>query len=407
MHVGDFVVSLDIGTSTIKVIVGEIQNGALNIVGIGTAHSGGINKGAIVDIDLTAQSILEALAEAERMVNFDIRDVFIGVSGNHINIQLSPGVVAVLSENKEITKNDVERAIEASKVIILPPNKEIIEVIPKEFIVDGLSGIKDPVGMIGGRLEVISTVITGSITVMHNLFRTIEKTGLNVAGFVLLSLAAGEVALSKDEKNLGIAYIDIGKGTTDISIFQGEELVDSIVLTIGGEYITNDISIGLKTPADAAEHVKVRYGTASIETAFEDIKFRVPRLGSNYDEEFTQVDLARIIEPRIREIFSVVISEINRLGYNTDFAGGIVLSGGVAATNNILKIAEEMFGTSVRVAAPTYIGAKDPSFTNGVGILVYTIKKILRKPTKGGTSKSKRSGGSVGGKIKGWFKDFV
>lgn len=407
MHVSDYVVSLDIGTATIKVIVGEIKNGLLNIVGIGTAESEGINKGAIVDIDLTAQSILEAISEAERMVDFEIRDVYIGVSGNHINIQLSQGVVAVLSDNKEINKDDIERAIDASRVIVLPPNKEIIEVIPKEFVVDGLGGIKDPIGMIGGRLEVISTVITGSMTVMHNLFRTIEKTGLNIAGFVLLSLAAGEVALTKDEKNLGIAYIDIGKGTTDIAIYQQEELADSIVLPVGGEYITNDISIGLKTPADAAEHVKVRYGTASEETAFEDIKFRVPRIGSNYDEEYTQVDLARIIEPRIREIFSLVISEIHRLGYNTDFPGGIVLSGGVAATNNILKIAEDMFETSVRVAAPTYIGAKDPSFTNGVGILVYTLKKIHKKPLKGSTSKTKRGSNSVAGRIKGWFKDFV
>lgn len=407
MHVSDYVVSLDIGTSSVKVIVGEIKNGALNIVGIGSAESDGINKGAIVDIDLTAQSILNAVADAERMINFEIRDIFIGVSGNHINIQLSPGVVAVLSDNREIDQNDVERAIEASKVIVLPPNKEIIEVMPKEFIVDGLGGIKDPVGMIGGRLEVISTVITGSMTVMHNLYRTVDRTGLHIAGFVLLPLAAGELVLSKDEKNLGIAYIDIGKGTTDISIYQQEELVDTLVLPVGGEYITNDISIGLKTPADAAEYVKVRYGTASVDTAFDDIKFRVPRIGSNFDEEFTQVDLARIIEPRIREIFSVIISEIQRLGYTTEFPGGVVLSGGVAATNNILTIAEEMFDSTVRVAAPTYLGAKDPSFTNGVGILVYTLKKILKRPLKSASGKSKQAGKSMSESIRDWFKDFV
>ncbi len=408
MNNNDFIVSLDIGTSKVRVIIGEMSHGVLNIIGIGVSESDGIKKGAIIDIELTAQSIKEAVESAERMVEIDIKEVFIGVSGNHIELLLSQGVVAVSSEDREINTVDIERVVQASKVIALPPNNEIIDVIPKEFIVDGLGGIKDPRGMIGVRLEVISTIIIGSKTVIHNLIRTIEMAGLKISGFILSPLAASQVALSKDEMNLGIVLVDIGKGTTDISIFEQEELRESIVIPIGGEYITNDISIGLKTQMNIAEQVKVKYGTASIENSCEDIRFRVPRIGSNYDKEYNQIELAQIIEPRIREIFSIIHNEVHKLGYTNEIAGGYVITGGVVATNDILMIAQEELNTSVRIAAPDYIGVRDPSYTNGVGILLYSSKKVIQKPKQGNMIRgAKKNKSKIFNLLKDWFKEFV
>ncbi len=408
MNNNDFIVSLDIGTSKVRVIIGEISYGVLNIIGVGVSESEGIKKGAIVDIDLTAQSIREAVESAERMVEIDIKEVFVGVSGNHIDQHLSQGVVAVSSDDREIDTGDIERVVQASKVIALPPNKEIIDVVPKEFIVDGLGGIKDPRGMIGVRLEVTSTIVTGSKTIIHNLIRTIEKSGLQISGFVLLPLAASQVALSKDEMNLGIVLVDIGKGTTEVSIFEQEELKKSIVIPIGGEYITNDISIGLKTQMNIAEQVKLKYGIASIEDACEEIRFRVPRIGSNYDKEYNQIELAQIIEPRIREIFLIVRNEVNKLGYTKEITGGYVLTGGVASTNAILAIAQEELNPSVRVAIPDYIGVKDSSYTNGVGILLYSSKNVIQKSKHGNISgKSNKSNSKLFNWLKEWIKEFV
>lgn len=408
MNNNDYMVSLDIGTSKVRVIIGEISQGVLNIIGIGVSESEGIKKGDIVDIDLTAQSIREAIESAERMVEIDIREVFIGISCNHVDLLLSQGVVAVSSEDREIDASDIDRVVQASKVIALPPNKEIIEVIPKEFVVDGLSGINDPRGMIGVRLEVTSTIIIASKTIIHNLNRTIEKAGLKISGFVLLPLAASKVALSKDEMNLGIVLVDIGKGTTEISIFEQEELKGCIVIPIGGEYITNDISIGLKTQMNIADQVKLKYGIASIKNAIEEVKFRVPIIGNNYDKEYNQIELAQIIEPRVREIFSLVRNEVNKLGYTNEIAGGYVITGGVASMNDILSIAQEELNTSVRIAVPDYIGVRDSSYTNGVGILLYSSKKALQKPKHGNVTRSaKNNKFKIFNRLKNWFKEFV
>lgn len=411
MNNNDVIVSLDIGTSKVRVIIGELNEGSLNIIGVGSANSEGLKKGAIVDIDKTVQSIREAIDHAERMVGISIDDVYVGISGNHIDLQFSHGVVAVSSVDKEISDTDIDRVIQASKVIALPPEREIIDVVPKEFIVDGLSGIRDPRGMIGVRLEVTVTIITGSKTILHNLIRTIEKTDLQIAGFILNPLAASNIALSKDEKNLGVILIDIGQGATTISVFEQGGLDKTTVLPLGGEYITNDISIGLRTQVNIAELVKLKYGISSLEEANEEVKFKVPRIGSNVDKEFTQMDLAHIIEPRVREMFAIIRDEIYRMGYSKEIPGGYVLTGGVAAMNGILGVAQDELGPSARIAMPDFIGVKDPSFVNGVGVIVYSSNNSIRRNYEqvltSSKSKRKAKGNGVLNRIKSFFSEFI
>ncbi len=404
----DVIVSLDIGTSKVRVIIGEISNGSLNIIGVGSADSEGIKKGAIVDIDQTVQSIRNAIDHAERMVGLTIDEVYVGISGNHIALQTSHGVVAVSSEDKEIRDTDIDRAIQASKVIALPPEREIVDVVPKEFIVDGLGDIRDPRGMMGVRLEVSATIITGSRTIIHNLIRTIEKSDLHIAGFILMPLASSQIALSKDEMNLGAVLVDIGKGTTTISLFEHGGLVKTTVIPLGGEYITNDISIGLRTQLDISEKVKLKYGIANFNESSDNVKFRVPRIGSNVEKEFTQKDIAHIIEPRVREMFQIITEEVYRIGYTKEIPGGYILTGGVLAMEGILSIAQEELLPSARIAMPDFIGVKDTSFTNGVGIILYASKNFIRRGGKqGSTSKSKRKSVISFEWFKNWLNEFI
>ena len=245
---GDYIATLDIGSSNVRVIVAEIENGKPHVAGIGSAVSRGMRKGAIIDIDHTVESIREAVDKAEQMVGIDISDVYVGISGDHISLQPSHGVVAVSGESREIGREDIERVLEASRMTALPPERAIIEVVPKQFIVDGLGGIRDPSRMIGVRLEVDAILVTGTKTIVHNVLRCVERASLTVSGFVLLPLAAGEYCLSPDEKNLGVVFADIGGGATSLAIFEHGHLVATAVVPIGGEYITNDIAIWTPNP---------------------------------------------------------------------------------------------------------------------------------------------------------------
>lgn len=366
----DTIVSLDIGTSKVRVIIGELNNGAINIIGVGSADSEGIRKGSIVDIDQTVQSIRNAVDHAERMVGLQISEVYVGISGNHISLQSSHGVVAVSNEDREIGEEDIDRVLQASRVIALPPEREIIDVVPKQYVVDGLEGIQDPRGMIGVRLEVEAMIVTGAKTAIHNLLRCVEKAGLRAAGLILMPLAAGQLALSKDEKMIGTALVDIGDGETTIAVFEQGNLAATSTLPIGGEYITNDISIGLRTQTEIAEKIKLKYGCALIADAAEDQVFKVTRIGSNLDKEFSQVDLSHIIEPRVQEIFHLIQMELRQLGFS-ELNGGYVLAGGTVSMPGMLAVAQEELATSVRIAVPDFIGVRDPSYTSGVGIIYY------------------------------------
>lgn len=373
MNSNEFYVSLDIGTSSVKVIIGEMINESLNIIGVGIVPSEGLRKGSIVDIDETVHSIRRAIEQAERMIGVEIRQVIVGVSGNHVSLQPSHGVVAVSSENREITIEDVMRVKDAAQVVSIPPEREIIDIIPKQFIVDGLDEITDPRGMIGVRLEMEGIIITGSKTILHNTLRCVEKAGLEIVDITLQPLAAGSFALSKDEKNLGVALLDIGGGSTTIAIFENGFLKKTSVLPIGGDHITKDLSIGLRTTTEDAEKIKVKYGYAYYNHASEEEVFSVPIIGSDQHQQFNQLEIADIIEARLEEMFDLVMDELERLGVY-DLPGGVVLSGGVAGTKGILELAQEVFQNRVRIAIPDYIGVREAQYTTAVGLIKFSYK---------------------------------
>lgn len=417
MNSQDFIVSLDIGTSKVRVIIGEINHHTFNIVGIGTASSTGIKKGSIVDIDATVQSIREAVSEAERMVGISITGVYAGLSGNHIQLQQTHGVVAVSSEDREIRQEDVERVIEAAKVIAIPPERVIVDVVPSEFVVDGVHEIQDPRGMIGVRLEMEGTLVTGSKTILHNIARCIERADLELHGLFLLPLAEAELVLSRDERNIGTALIDIGAGTSSIAVFMAGELVAHSVLSIGGDNITNDIAYVLYCATDMAERLKLKYGCAVIDQSSDEEVFDVPRIGSDITKKYSQYDLANIIEPRTAEILYLIKKEIERLGY-ANLSGGYVFTGGVCSMPGFSTLANDLFDHTVRIAVPDYLGVRDPSFTAGVGVLQYVNKYTTYRPTAspkekgtyGQAPKSKKKASSEPGtmdKIRNWFSEFI
>jgi len=366
-------VSLDIGTTKIKVIIGEVLNDSLNIIGVGTAKSLGMKKGAIVDIDQTVQSIRNAIEQAERMVGMQIERVVVGVNGNHIALQPCHGVVAVQSDNREIDDEDITRVIDGAQVVSIPPEREIIDVIPQQFIVDGLDGINDPRGMIGVRLEMEGTLITCSKTVLHNTLKCVERAGLEVSDICLSPLAAGMIALSEDEKNMGVALIDIGGGCTTVSIFENDHLISTSVTILGGDNITKDLSIGLRTSTEEAEDIKVNYGYAFYDDAREDETFEVSIIGSNMRQTYNQLQISDMIEARMEEILAFAEKEIRRMGYQ-ELPGGYVLTGGTMAMPGTLELAQDLFHSNVRVAIPDYIGVREPLYTTGIGILQFAYR---------------------------------
>lgn len=373
MNSNEIYVSLDIGTSSVKVIIGEMVNDALNIIGVGNVKSEGLRKGSIVDIDETVHSIKQAIEQAERMIGMEIKRVIVGITGNHIMLQPSHGVVAVSSENREITDDDIARVIDAAQVISVPPEREIIDVIPKQFIVDGLDEINDPRGMIGVRLEMEGTIITGSKTILHNTLRCVERAGLEILDITLQPLALGAFALSKDEKNLGVALIDIGGGSTTIALFENGVLKATSVLPVGGDHITKDLSIGLRTSTEDAEKIKIKHGYAFYDHASEEEVFSVPIIGSDQHQQFNQLEISDIIEARLEEIFDLIQHEVKRLGA-FDLGGGFVLTGGVSNSQGILELAQVIFQNRVRIAIPDYIGVREPQYTTAVGLIKFAYK---------------------------------
>ncbi|AGK52992.1 MAG: cell division protein FtsA [Bacillus sp. (in: firmicutes)] len=378
MNSNEIYVSLDIGTSSVKVIIGEMVNDSLNIIGVGNVKSEGLRKGSIVDIDDTVRSIKRAIEQAERMIGMDIRQVIVGVTGNHVSLQPCHGVVAVSSENREISDEDVARVIDAAQVVSIPPEKEIIDVIPKQFIVDGLDEITDPRGMIGVRLEMEGTIITGSKTILHNTLRCVERAGLDILDITLQPLAAGSFALSKDEKSLGVALVDIGGGSTTIAVFENGYLQATSVLPVGGDHVTKDISVGLRTSTEDAEKIKIKYGHAFYDHASEEEVFSIPTIGSDQHQQFNQLELSDIIEARMEETYDLIQAELIRLGYS-DLPGGIVLTGGVANMQGVLELAQIVFQNRVRMAIPDYIGVREPQYATSVGLIQFAYKNSKLK----------------------------
>lgn len=370
MNQQELYVSLDIGSSSIKVLIGEMSENQLHVIGVGQAKSNGIRKGAIVDIDATVQSIKKAVEQAERMTGIEVGEVVLGVPANQTFLQPVKGVVAVNSEDREISDDDLQRVLDSAQVMSIPPEREMVNLIPRQFIVDHLDEIKDPRGMIGIRLEVDATMITTSRTLLHNILRCVERAGLQIREIYLQPLAAGYYALTEDEKNQGTAYIDLGGGSTTIAVFEEGLLTHTSVVPVGGDHITKDLSIVLKTPTEQAESIKKQFGHAFYEDASDDQLFEVPVVGTDSMDQYSQRYISEIIGVRLEELFELILDELSRLGIR-DLPGGIILTGGVAQLEGIAQLARQVMQTRVRVYTPDYIGVREPSFTTAVGLIRY------------------------------------
>jgi len=367
-------VSLDVGTSSVKVLVGQMDGATLHVIGVGDVPSKGVRKGIIVDIDATVESIREAVSQAEQMTGITIHEVILGIPANDIQLQKVKGVVAVSSENREITDHDLERVIDSAQVMSVSPDREIVNMVPKQFILDDYDEIEDPRGMKGVRLETEGMLITSSQTLIHNVLRCVERAGLQIKEIYLQPLAAGHFALTEDEKNHRAAYVDIGGGTTTVSVFEDHHLKSTSVIPIGGEHVTKDLSIVLQTPTEEARKIQYHYGHAFADDASENEVFEVPIISSSEKREHNQKEIAQIIEARIEEIFEYVLQELYDMGVQ-DLPGGIILTGGTTKLQGILPLAMKVLKTRVRIHVPQYIGVREPMYTTAVGLIQYDARQ--------------------------------
>ena len=371
----NIVVGLDIGTTKICAIVAEVTPEGIDIVGIGTAPSKGLRKGVVINIESTVASIKRAIEEAELMAGCEIHSVYAGIAGGHIRGFNSHGIVAV--KDREVTEADIERVIDAAKAVAIPVDREVIHILPQEFVIDDQDGIKEPLGMSGVRLEAKVHIVTGAVTSAQNIVRCAQKCALNVSDIVLEQLASALAVLSEDEKELGVALVDIGGGTTDIAIFHGGSIQHTSVIAIGGQHLTNDIAVGLRTPQDEAEAIKRRYGCASSRMIGKNDTIEVPSIGGRKSRELSRQILGDILEPRVVEIFELVQREIEKMKLTELLASGVVLTGGSTLLPGMVEMAEEIIGLPVRLGVPQQgIGGlvdvvKSPMYATGVGLLLF------------------------------------
>jgi cell division protein FtsA len=397
------VVGLDIGTTKICTVVGEVDDGQINIIGIGTHPSKGLRKGVVINIDSTVQSIKKAVDEAELMAGVHLTSVYAGIAGGHIKGINSHGVIAV--KNKEITPNEVKRVIDAASAVAIPMDREVIHIIPQEFIVDDQDGIRDPVGMSGVRLEGRVHIVTGAITSAQNIIKCANRAGLDVDDIVLEQLGSSEAVLTPEEKELGVAILDIGGGTTDLVIFSGGSIKHTAVFSLAGSHITNDISLGLRTPLEEAEKIKKRYGCALTSLVRKDETIEVPSVGGRKPRALSRYTLAEIIEPRVEEILSLVHNEIIRTGYGNLLASGIILTGGSALLEGAPELAEQVFNVPVRRGIPIGISGlvdlvNSPMFATGVGLVLYGSRNMTQ-------SRFRKGEGNIFSKVTHRMKEWI
>ena len=404
-------VGLDIGTTKIACIISELDsNGELKIVGVGVSPSDGLRKGVVVNIDKTVRSIQKAVEEAELMAGVDVDAVWVGIAGDHIRAINSRGVVAISRDDNEITELDVVRAIDAAKAVSIPMDREILHVIPQEFVVDDQKGIKDPIGMCGVRLETQVHIITGAVTSAQNIYKSVDKAGLKVIDLVLEPLASCYAVLEKDEKELGVALVDMGGGTTDIAIYFDESIRHTAVVGLGGKNVTSDIAIGIRTPIERAEEIKKQYGCAYSPLVKGNEYISVPGVGGREQREVSKAVLASIIEPRLEEILSLALREIKRTEYADMLGAGVVLTGGGSLMEGILELAEKVFEMPVKLGIPFGFGglteaAKSPIHSTGVGLCMYGMEQSKNRKGKksfAGDDNFKR----IFDRMKSWVKEF-
>ncbi len=408
------VMGLDIGTTKIGVLIGEMDdNQKLKILGVGTSPSEGLRKGVVVNIDKTVRSIRSAIEEAQLMAGVDVDDVYVGIAGDHIRSLNSRGVIAVYRTDNEITKQDVARVIEAARAVAIPMDREMLHVIPQEFIVDDQAGIKDPVGMSAVRLEADVHIITGAVTSAQNIYKSVEKAGLRVADIVLEPLASSYSTLEDDEKELGVVLIDMGGGTTDVAVFIDDSIRHTASIGLGGKNVTSDVAIGIRTPLERAEEIKRAHGTC-IRTGLEKNEYIVvPGVGGREQREVSRAVLASIIEPRMREIFSLVLNELRKTKLIDMLGAGVVLTGGGSLMQGAVELGEEVFKMPVKLGVPKSFGglvdcASTPVHATGVGLLQYGcmqgIQKGLEKPFRDSSPDRFRE---IIKRMTNWVKQYV
>jgi len=371
------ITGLDVGTTKICCIIAEWSSiGTLDIVGVGTSPSRGLRKGVVVNIDSTVESIKQAVGDAEEMAGAEIGGVLAGVAGGHIRGVNSRGVIAVSGKHREVSQADVDRALDAARAINLPQDREIIHALPQTYVVDDQDGVKEPIGMSGVRLEVEVHLVTGATTSVRNVVRSVNRAGLQVQDIVLEPLASAEAVLSDEEKELGILLIDLGGGTTDVALFRDGAIWHTGVLPLGGDHISNDVAVGLRTPTAEAEELKKRHGCALTALVREDEVISVPSVGGRKARELSRQILSEIIQPRVEEIFTLVARELTKAGLEDAAAAGVVVTGGASILPGVPKLAEQVFDLPVRRGLPTGVGGlsdvvRSPIYSTGVGLALY------------------------------------
>jgi cell division protein FtsA len=405
---GNIIAGLDIGTTKICAIIGERTGEGVDIIGFGTHPSKGLKKGMVVNVESTMDSIRHVIDDAEEMAGCEISSVYTGISGSHIKSFNCQGVIAL--RNREVKKEDVKRAIHASKEVTIPLDREILHVLPQEFIVDDQDGIKDPVGLSGSRLEARVHIVTGAVSSVQNIIKCANKTGLNVKDIVLQQLASSESVLNDDEKELGVVLVDLGGGTTDIVIYLGASIRYTAVLPLGGNHITSDIAVGLRTPLEDAEEIKKQHGCAVSSLIDKSETIEVPCIGGGKPRTVFRQLLGEVIEPRAEEILSLVHKEVIKSGYKDLLTSGVVLTGGASLLEGISELTEQIFNLPVRVGYPRGVnGLSDvvhnPIYSTGVGLILYGMKHHSGNGVGNGNGKDVWK--TLKDRMRRWFKEVV
>jgi cell division protein FtsA len=399
------IVGLDIGTSKVVALVGEVQpDGQIEVTGFGMHPSKGLKKGVVVNIEATVNSIQRAVEEAELMAACEIHQVYAGIAGSHVRSLNSHGIVAI--RDREVTQTDVDRVIDAARAVAIPADQKILHVLPQEFIIDGQEGIREPIGMSGVRLEARVHMVTGAASAAQNIIKCVQRCGLEVEDIVLEQLASSHAVLTEDERELGICLVDVGGGTTDIAVFNGGAIRHTAVIPIAGDQVTNDIAISLRTPTHYAEEIKIKYACALSQLANLDETIEVPSVGERPSRRLARQTLAEVVEPRYEELFALVRDEIRRSGFEDMVAAGIVLTGGSAKMEGAVELAEEVFHMPVRLGVPQFVRGmgdivRNPIHATGVGLLVYA-----RDRAGAGSEHAVVGGGlrEVWERMRGWFQ---
>jgi len=380
---GNMIVGLDIGTSKVVAIVGEINaEGGLNIVGIGRHRSRGLKKGTVVNIESTVQSIQRAVEEAELMAGCQIHSVYAGIAGSHIRSMNSHGIVAI--RDKEVYPADIERVIDAAQAVAIPADQKVLHILPQEYIIDSQEGVKEPLGMSGVRLEAKVHLVTCATNAAQNIEKCIKRCGLETDEIILEQLASSYSVLTEDEKELGVCLVDIGGGTTDIAIFTEGAIRHTGVIPIAGDQVTNDIAMALRTPTDHAEELKIKYACALSQLASADDMIKVPSVGERPPRELSRQALADVVEPRYDELFHLIQAEIRQSGYEDVLAAGMVFTGGTSKMEGVVELAEEIFHMPVRIGMPTEVNGlvdivRNPTYSTAVGLLLYGMRQTQER----------------------------